>query len=133
MRPISWRSSDFLHKCMDSIHIKNLRFNGKHGVYEKERHVEQEFLIDIVLFMDTKKAGQSDALSDTVDYQAIKDITAAVVEGESRYLIEKIADEIAVKILEDVRIQRVEVTIQKTAVWENGVPGVTVTRSRITT
>jgi hypothetical protein len=33
-------------------------------------------------------------------------------------------------LLKDARIGEVQVTIKKTAVWDNGVPGVTITRSK---
>ncbi len=115
---------------MDYIHIDNLSFSGKHGVYANERRVEQEFIISLRLGFDTKGAGKSDDLSDTVDYQKVKDVVAEIIEGSSRYLIEKLAEEIATRILEDARVQSAEVTIKKTAVWDNGTPGVTILRSQ---
>src|SRR3989344_37499 len=113
---------------MDYIHIDKLFFSGKHGVYAKERRVEQEFEISIRLSFDTAKAGKSDTLADTVDYQKVKNIVEGSIKGSSRYLIEKLADEIALSILEDKRIGFAEVTIKKTAVWDNGIPGVTIVR-----
>ncbi len=115
---------------MDYIHIDNLSFPGKHGVYANERRVEQEFVVSLRLGVDTKKAGESDDLSDTIDYQKVKDIVAEIIEGSSRYLIEKLAEEIAARILLDARVRLVKVTIKKTAVWDNGVPGVTILRSQ---
>jgi 7,8-dihydroneopterin aldolase/epimerase/oxygenase len=114
---------------MDYIHIDKLFFSGKHGVYAKERRVEQEFEISIRLSLDTSKAGKSDKLGDTVDYQRVKDIVEEAIKGGSRYLVEKLGEEIALRILEDKRIQTAEVTIKKTAVWDNGIPGVTIARS----
>lgn len=113
---------------MDYIHIDNLSFAGKHGYYEHERKVEQEFLVSVRLGFDTTKAGDTDNLEDTLDYQWVKDIVRRTLEGGSRYLIEKLANEIATLIQEDSRILSVEVTIKKTAVWDNGVPGVTIRR-----
>ena len=116
---------------MDAIHIDGLIFSGKHGVHLKERNLEQEFKISLSLTVDTKVAGKSDKLSDTVDYQAVKDIVKRVVEGESRYLIERLADEIAMGILAtDKKIKSATITVEKTAIWENGVPGVTIVRHR---
>ncbi len=113
---------------MDYVHIDNLFFSGKHGVYVRERRVEQEFLISIRLELDTNAAGKSDKLADTVDYQRIKSVISDVITGESCYLIEKLAEDIAAQILEDPRIKSVDVTIKKPAVWDNGTPGVTVSR-----
>ncbi len=113
---------------MDYIHLTNLFFSGKHGYYETERKVEQEFSIEVKLGFDTAKAGKSDKLADTVNYSEIRNKIKEVIEGSSRYLIETLAEDIAAKILEDKRIHSAEITIKKTAVWDNGVPGVTITR-----
>jgi 7,8-dihydroneopterin aldolase/epimerase/oxygenase len=113
---------------MDYIHIDKLFFSGKHGVYAKERRLEQEFEISLRLTFDTSVSAKSDKLKDTVDYQRVKNIVEKAITGGSRYLVEKLGEEIALQILEDKRIGRVEVTIKKTAVWDNGVPGVTIIR-----
>ncbi|MCL4391991.1 dihydroneopterin aldolase [Patescibacteria group bacterium] len=113
---------------MDSIHITDLLFHGKHGVGGDERNVEQEFSIEVSLGFETSRAGASDRLADTVDYGAIRDTIREVIEGPSRYLIEALAEDIAKRILEDKRIRSAEITIKKTAVWKNGVPSVTITR-----
>ena len=113
---------------MDHICITNLLFRGKHGLDDVERRVEQEFLIEADLEFDAAKAGASDKLADTVDYAVIRDKVKQVIEGKSRYLIESLAEDIARKILEDKRIKSVEIIVKKTAVWDNGIPCVTIVR-----
>jgi 7,8-dihydroneopterin aldolase/epimerase/oxygenase len=115
---------------MDSIHLTNLRFSGKHGCFARERSIEQEFLIEMRLGVDLRKAGESDDLKDTIDYDVVRNMVQEVVEGPTRYLIETLAEDIAREVLEDPRIESVEITIKKTATWDNGVPGVTIVRSR---
>ena len=115
---------------MDYIHISNLVFRGKHGYFAKERRVEQEFALSIKLGVDTAKAGASDKLADTINYMEVRDTIQSVIEDGSKFLIETLAEEIVQKVLEDKRIQTVELTIQKPEVWQNGVPGVTIVRSR---
>lgn len=114
---------------MDYIHIDSLLFKGKHGAYARERSVEQEFAVSVRLGVDVQKACKSDKLEETVNYKEVKDKIQKVIEGESRYLIEKIAEEMAASILEDSRIQTVEITLKKNAVWDNGIPGVTIVRT----
>src|SRR3989344_1706973 len=114
---------------MDYLHIDNLLFRAKHGVSTKERRVEQEFAVSVRLGVDVSKAGKTDKLKDTVDYQEVKNIIATVLEGSSRYLVEKLAEEIAGRVLKDGRIKVIEITIRKLEVWDNGVPGVTIVRT----
>src|SRR3989344_85641 len=113
----------------DSIFVEGLRLRGKHGVHENERQNQQEFVVDISVKFDTRKAAASDDLADTVDYGTFATIAKDVVEKNSFYLIERLADTICSRILADTRIQEVAVTIRKPAALQNGVPGVTIISS----
>ncbi len=101
---------------------------GTHGVNEQERLVAQEFLIDIQASSETRKAAESDNLSDAVDYRKFIEIAEGVLAGPPCKLIESLADMMASRILRDVRISDISVTIQKTTVFKNGTPGITVFR-----
>ena len=116
---------------MDSVFLNGLSINGKHGVMPRERKIEQEFIIDIAAKVDTSAAAASDALADTVDYVRFRDIAEDVIKNESHYLIERVADRIATRILEDARIQEITIKIRKPAVLPNGIPGITITRTRV--
>ena len=114
---------------MEYIFIEGLKVQGRHGVMDIERKVEQEFQIDVRMDVDTTKAAASDDLADALDYVPVKEKIVEIIQGQSFYLIERLADTIASEILKDKRITKVELTIRKTAVWDNGVPGVVITRS----
>lgn len=116
---------------MDRVFIEGLSVAGKHGVMEHERHVEQEFLFDISATFDARKSALSDNIADTVDYVRFRDITREVVTSSKHYLIEKVASIIAERILEDARIGEVTITIRKPAVLASGVPGISITRTRV--
>lgn len=113
---------------MDYIFIEGLKINGKHGVMDHERKLEQEFEISATLGCDTAKPGESDDLNDALDYAPVRDTIVRVVQGNSFYLIEKLGEVICQEILKDKRIGSIELTVRKTAVWDNGVPGVRMTR-----
>jgi dihydroneopterin aldolase len=116
---------------MDTIFLRNLSIKGKHGVHDEERQVEQEFLFDIEASVDTRAASKSDDIVDTVNYSAFKKIAKDVVEKQSFNLIERLADTIATKILEDTKIQSVAITVRKPAVYADSVPGIRIERSRV--
>jgi len=116
---------------MDYIHINNLKIRGKHGVYEEERKVEQEFELTLKLGVgDTSKAAESCDLADAVDYGPIKQEIEKIITGKSYFLIETLAELISKKVMEDTRIQTLELTINKPEVWTNCVPGLTIFRQR---
>lgn len=115
---------------MDFVFLEGLSIKGRHGVQERERQVEQEFLLDIKASFDASKSAKTDKLADTIDYGRFRDIAHEVISNNSFYLIEKIVSLIAQKILEDAKITSVEVTIRKPAVYGDCVPGISITRSR---
>ena len=84
---------------MDKIILKALCFEGIHGVYEEERLSSQSFIITLTLSLDLSVAGQSDALTDTLDYDSIYELTRRVVEERSFNLIEAMAEAIAREVL----------------------------------
>jgi len=113
---------------MDYLTIDTLTVHGVHGHYAEEREKEQEFEISLRVGMHAKRAGQSDALSDTIDYDVLKRIVRDVFARESRYLIESLAETIAERILHETPALEATISIRKKAVWASGVPGITITR-----
>ena len=97
----------------DRIELTGLRVHGKHGVFEHERRDGQEFVVDVVLEMDTRAAAASDDLEDTVDYGTLAHTLAAVVGGEPVDLLETLAQRLAVACLADDRVQACTVTVHK--------------------
>lgn len=97
----------------DRIELRGLRVRGNHGVFEHEKRDGQDFLVDITIWFDQRRAAASDDLADTVDYGALAQGAADVVAGPGRDLIETVAAEIAENVLTDERIHAVEVTLHK--------------------
>jgi len=97
----------------DRIELTGLRVRGNHGVFDHERRDGQEFIIDLVLWVDSRPAAASDDLNDTVDYGALAQRAHDIVAGEPRNLIETVAAEIADDIAADEKVYAVEVTVHK--------------------
>ncbi|MBS4102508.1 dihydroneopterin aldolase [Tsukamurella paurometabola] len=97
----------------DRIELTGLRVRGNHGVFEHERRDGQEFIVDLVLWVDSRPAAASDDLRDTVDYGALAQRAHDIVAGEPRNLIETVAAEIADDIAADEKVYAVEVTVHK--------------------
>ena len=115
----------------DKVFIRDLSLRGKHGVYEWEWEKPREFIFDITADFDISKAAKSDKLEDTVCWTYLHKIAKEVIDGPTIFLIERIADTVAQRILEgEERVAAVTVTIRKNEILEEGVPGVTITRTR---
>lgn len=84
---------------MDRIYIKGLSVYAHHGVKEQEKQLGQRFVVNAVLFADTRQAGLSDDLGLTVNYSKVsKDITAFMTEN-TYDLIEAAAEHLAEHLL----------------------------------
>ena len=97
----------------DRIEIRRIRANGRHGALPGERDEPQPFEIDLDVYVDLSAAEFSDELGETVDYGAISLMVVGLVATTSFSLIEALAGAIADEILDDPRVDRVEVTLRK--------------------
>jgi len=97
----------------DQILIRDLRFRCIVGVNEDERHEKQDVVAQIVLDVDLRQAGRTDAINDTVDYKALKKEILAMAERSQFQLIEALAQSIADICLAHDRVDRVAVTVEK--------------------
>ena len=98
---------------LDVIHIRDLHLRCIIGVFEAERDRLQDVLINIAISVDLTDVCGSDCVGDTVDYKAIKNRVVALVEQSSFHLIEALAERVAQACLEDARVERVVVTVDK--------------------
>jgi len=98
---------------MDQIHIKDLVVRGILGINPDERVNRQDILVNVTMWADTSAAAVSDDIVDAVNYKTItKRIVKHIEDGEPM-LVERLVQEIADMCLEDERVDRVEVTVEK--------------------
>lgn len=115
----------------DLIEIKDLLLRTIVGTNADERVHKQDVLINITLQADTRRAGDSDDIEDTVNYRSVAKQVIQLVEQSEYQLVERLASEIARVCLQDTRVQRARVSVEKPgAVRFARSVGVTIERSR---
>jgi dihydroneopterin aldolase/2-amino-4-hydroxy-6-hydroxymethyldihydropteridine diphosphokinase len=82
-------------------------------VLDSEKVNGQDFVVDVTLEADLRRAGRSDLLAHTVNYAEVAADVVALVTGPSVDLIEVLADQIAGAALRYPLVQAVEVTVHK--------------------
>ena len=97
----------------DKIHIRDLMCRCIVGIYPEERREKQDVVINISMWAEYQAACKSDDIEDTVDYKSIKKRVIAMVEDSSFNLLERLAQEIADICLENRRVKRVSVMVDK--------------------
>lgn len=98
---------------MDKIIIKDLFLRCIIGINEEERREKQDVIINVILWTDLRKAGKSDKFENTLDYRYIKKQIVDIVESSNYYLVEALAEKIANICLEDERVRKVQVVVEK--------------------
>lgn len=104
---------------MDIVYLHNLRVDTVIGVWEWERRIRQTLILDIDLGTDISRAGETDAIEDTVDYKAVSDRVMDFTRASEFQLIETLATRLANLILEEFDVSWVRLKINKQGVVRN--------------
>jgi dihydroneopterin aldolase len=100
------------------IKIKDFKLKTNIGIYDWEKKFEREILINIIIDISNSKSTISDLIDDTVDYELIYNQIKNLVETKRYNLIEKLAQEIVDLIMQDLRIDKVSIEIDKMNIFE---------------
>ncbi len=97
----------------DRIILEGMQFYGFHGVNPEERSLGQSYIVDLVVEVDLLGPGISDSLEDTVSYPQLYRTVQAVIEGESKNLLEATAQAVADRLLAQFPVKAVQVKVKK--------------------
>ena len=86
-------------KKMDEIHIKNLEIYAGHGVYEEENRNGQLFAVDMILYMELRKAGLADEMALSTSYGEVSRFVNRYLREHTFRLIEAAAELLANELL----------------------------------
>ena len=105
---------------MDIVFIESLKIPATIGVWDWERRIKQNLIVDLELGTGIRKAAETDELDDAVSY---KDVSARVVEyvsSSDHRLIETVAQRISEIILSEFPISWCRVKVSKPRAVEMG-------------
>jgi len=98
---------------VDQVIIKDLLVRGIIGIHDWEREKPQDILINIVIFTDIKKAGETDNIEHSANYRTIAKKTITHAETAARLTVEALAEDIAKLCLEEANVKKVRVRVEK--------------------
>ncbi len=116
-----------------TIHLRGVRAYGYVGLLPEENVLGQWFEVDATLTVDFHRATVSDDIADTYDYrQAIAAIETTIQTSRFR-LVERLAGEIAERLLADEGVKQVTLQVKKWPPIPNflGSVAVEITRSKV--
>lgn len=97
----------------DRIVLEGVQLYGYHGANPEEKALGQTYVVDLEVELDLGAAGATDRLEDTVSYTKLFRAVQEVVEGESKDLLEAVAQAIADKVLGQFPVDAVRVRLKK--------------------
>jgi FolB domain-containing protein len=116
---------------MDKTFIKDLLVRGIIGIRDWEREKVQNILINVTVFSDTTRAGETDDIKDCVDYSTLAKKVQTHTETAARLTVEALANDLAKICLQEKGVQKVIVRVEKPgAVRFAASVGVEIERSR---
>ncbi len=84
---------------MDKLIIEGLTVFANHGVHEEENVLGQKFEVSAELYLDMRKAGQTDQLYDTVNYGDVCRFIEKTMKNHTLKLLEAVAEQLCEEIL----------------------------------
>ncbi|HLJ55196.1 MAG TPA: dihydroneopterin aldolase [Chthonomonadaceae bacterium] len=119
---------------LDTILIEGLEFYGYHGASDQEQTVGHRYFVDVRLGVDTRDAGASDRLSDTVSYSKVARRLLEVGTHNQFRLLEALAERMVRMVFEEFPlVATVQLRVQKRCPPMNAIVasvGVEIARSR---
>ncbi len=101
------------------IKIKNLRLKTILGIYEWEENVDREIIINAKIHTNFDRALISDEISDALDYDDIVTKIKNLISNKRYRLVEKMAQDIMNEIMQDRRISKCKLEIDKVGAVES--------------
>lgn len=114
----------------DIVSLRNWQLLVWLGVYDHEQQHPRPVTVNLDLWVDTRAAGLSDNVADTVDYDALARHITDAVSNQRFLLIERLAAVMAAECLQIPKVQRVRVRVIKPNALPNADSVVTVIRKR---
>jgi dihydroneopterin aldolase len=97
----------------DIILLEGIEVPAALGVTEAERQMRRPVRLDLELGFDLRPSGQSDDLSQTIDYGEIYEVVEKVAGGREHKLVEALGERIADALFENFPVESVQLTVRK--------------------
>lgn len=98
---------------MDKLFVKDLLVRGIIGINDWEREKPQDIIINLVIYTDLTRAGESDNINDSVNYRTLARKAQALTETARRLTVEALAADIAKICLAEPGVNKVKVSVEK--------------------
>jgi dihydroneopterin aldolase len=117
------------HPSCDWIHIEELEVSTHIGVPDEERRAPQRLTVSMSFGPYHEAGDLADRIENAVNYSDVVEETKNFVRDQSVNLIETLADQLAMHLLKNFRMQRVTIELRKFPFEDAKYVSVTITRT----
>jgi dihydroneopterin aldolase len=107
--PVPFPAGAPIHEGL-TVFVRGLEVEAGIGVYDHEHGRLQRLVIDVTLTLQPLKV---ERLADTVNYERVAEAAHAITAAGHVGLVETFAERLATAMLEDARVRRCAVRIEK--------------------
>ena len=97
----------------DIVFIEDLRVQTVIGIFDWEREIRQTVSLDLEMAFDIRKAAESDAIEDTLDYKAVSKRLIRFIEDSEFQLVEALAERCAAIVLSEFPVSWLRLKLSK--------------------
>jgi dihydroneopterin aldolase len=98
---------------MDIIFIQGLKVDTVIGIYDWERKIRQDVVIDLEMSADINSASKTDNIEQTLNYKSICKRLIEYIQNSEFQLVETLAEKIAHIIVIEFNVDWVKLTLNK--------------------
>ncbi|MEE8496148.1 MAG: dihydroneopterin aldolase [Xanthomonadales bacterium] len=98
---------------MDRVFIEDLIVQTVIGIYDWEREIKQAISLDLEMEFDIKRAAETDAIEDTLDYKAVSKRLIRFIEDSEFKLVEALAEGCAAIVLAEFPVNWLRLKLGK--------------------
>jgi dihydroneopterin aldolase len=98
---------------MDIVYIRDLEIDTVIGIYDWERKITQTIRIDLEMGTDIRRAAETDAIEDTLNYKAVAKRIIRYVEETQPELVETMAENTAAIVMNEFDVPWLRLTLGK--------------------
>ena len=111
--------------------MRDLRVEASIGIHKRERHVRQTLSIDLDIGLPGETVFRTDKVADTIDYEQVALLVAALAGSAHFRLVETLAERIARLLVDEFGAPWTRVSVSKIGILGNAkFVGVTVERRK---
>jgi dihydroneopterin aldolase len=115
---------------MDIVFIQGLKIDAVIGIYDWEREIRQDIVLDIEMSTNVSAAANTDHIDQALNYKDVCDRLSDYVKGTEFQLIETLAEEVCQIIINEFGVEWVKLKLNKgEAVTDASGVGVIIERS----